>query len=36
MDFATWLFYVIFLPKLEAAAELGGKAVLDALTECWA
>ena len=36
MDFATWLFYVIFLPKLEAAAKLGGKAVLDALTECWA
>ena len=36
MDFATWLFYVIFLPKLEAAAELGGKAVLDALKECWA
>ena len=36
MDFATWLFYVVFLPKLEAAAKLGGKAVLDALTECWA
>ena len=36
MDFATWLFYVIFLPKLEAAEKLGGKAVFDALTECWA
>ena len=35
MDFATWLFYVIFLPKLEAAEKLGGKAVWDALTECW-
>lgn len=35
MDFATWLFYVIFLPKLEAAEKLGGKALWDALTECW-
>ena len=34
-DFATWLFYVVFRPRLEAALALGGKAVFDALTECW-